>query len=471
VPYPAAARIEPGLETAVKWKWWVAPSNEKDWGLPLPEPEAPKSPGGAPGAPAGPRPDRYEVKKGDALILIAKRFGMRVDQLKTFNELSNDMIRIGQTLKIPTLEELKAMAPPPEPEKKPVEKKKKAVEAPKEELGFDTLRELENLLLQVFLDREQFSPGPIDGKSGPTFVKVLQLYQSTHEDVRDDVALKHKAQSTVGEPFTHYTLRPEDFRFIQPPKLEKPVSKSKARQTAPAAPPPVTYEDLVASTFLCYSSPWEFVAERFHCDEAYLRRLNFKIKGTPAAGAEFKVPNVIPFEIEKALDAPLQPAADPQKPVTAAIVEVSRLEILHEGKLVAVMPLASARPGLRGRNSWTVLDAIQHPRMATKQEPREPPAANPATTDPIAVAAPAPVPPLEKEQYLAAGPNNPVGIVWINLAKSKSTDPLPYGLHGTSIPGKMSTLEGIGGLRLANWNIARAVRLLPPGTPLQWKQR
>lgn len=40
--------------------------------------------------------------------------------------------------------------------------------------------------------------------------------------------------------------------------------------------------------------------------------------------------------------------------------------------------------------------------------------------------------------WVAPGPNNSVGILWINLAKSGSTDPLPYGL------------------RLTNWNIARA---------------
>ena len=75
----------------------------------------------------------------------------------------------------------------------------------------------------------------------------------------------------------------------------------------------------------------------------------------------------------------------------------------------------------------------------------------------------------DAEEYLAAGPNNPVGVTWINLAKSKSTEPLPYGLHGTSIPNRMRTQQGIGGLRLANWDIVRAVQLLPAGTPLQWK--
>jgi hypothetical protein len=33
----------------------------------------------------------------------------------------------------------------------------------------------------------------------------------------------------------------------------------------------------------------------------------------------------------------------------------------------------------------------------------------------------------------------------------------------------MKTQESIGGLRLTNWDIARAVRMLPEGTPLAWK--
>jgi lipoprotein-anchoring transpeptidase ErfK/SrfK len=71
---------------------------------------------------------------------------------------------------------------------------------------------------------------------------------------------------------------------------------------------------------------------------------------------------------------------------------------------------------------------------------------------------------------LAAGPRNPAGVIWIDLAKSDSPDPLPFGLHGTSIPDQMNTLESIGGLRLSNWDISRAVRLLPSGTPLEWRQ-
>ena len=40
-----------------------------------------------------------------------------------------------------------------------------------------------------------------------------------------------------------------------------------------------------------------------------------------------------------------------------------------------------------------------------------------------------------------------MGIFWINLAKSNGTEPLPYGLHGTSIPDQMNIEESIGGFR------------------------
>ena len=477
-----SSKIEPGLDVAVNWKWWVAPPERKEWGMPLPEALVPKDPDALePAAPTVQRPETYEVKKGDALIKIAKKFDMTAAQLKLFNELKDDRIQIGQVLRIPTLEELLTLIPPPPPPKAEVVGKKGAEKSPEPEIDtdFEARMELDNVRLQVFLDQEQFSPGMIDGKSGATFLKISEIYQRSHPDAANPGLLKSKAEATVTQPFTVYTLRTDDFKFIQWPEDEPVVAptgkapaarkKSAKPEISAPAPPPVTIDALVAADFLGYTSAWEFVAERFHCDEAFLRRINPQLKGTPAVGAEFQVPNVIPFEIEKALDAPLQPAADPQKPVTAAVVLLSRLEISREGKLIAVMPLASARPALRGRDKWTVLEAIAQPRLATKREPREAPKPTPAGAgNPIPGAVPVIEPPLEKEQYLAPGPNNPVGIVWINLAKAGSTDPLPYGLHGTSIPAKMK-LEGIGGLRLTNWDIARAARLMPAGTVLQWK--
>ena len=105
-------RIEPGLENAVKWEWHVAPSDDKDWGLQSPDPTPTPPPTATVLPQSENRPALYEVHRGDALILIGKKFGMTVSQIKAFNGLKDDKIRIGQMLKIPTLAELSAMTPP-----------------------------------------------------------------------------------------------------------------------------------------------------------------------------------------------------------------------------------------------------------------------------------------------------------------------------------------------------------------------
>jgi LysM domain len=472
-------RVEPGLEDAVKWEWRVAQSDEKDWGLPVPEPPPTPTPTPPPAAtvlqPPETRPALYEVKHGDALILIGKRFGTSVAQLQAFNGLKDDKIRVGQKLKIPTLTEISAMAPPV--------KKSKPTTTPGPKANSDAAIELERLRLQIFLDREQFSAGPIVGYPGSSLTRILLIYQTTHEDAKDDASLAAKAQAAVANVFTLYKLKREDFRFIAPPTAEtadvKPTPvPSHARPRKPIVRPPaftpiaLSYTQLTALPMLAYRSPWEFVAERFHCQESYLRTLNDKLPAVPGIGAEFRVPNVIPFEIERAFDEPLQPQADPKNPVIAAVIGLSQLNIYQSGALVAVLPLSPARPGLHGRNSWTILDAIPRPRLATsqieRQEPIRKPAFSYAGPTPEPTATPSNTVP-HPEEYLAAGPKNPVGILWINLAKSKSTEPLPYGLHGTSIPDQMNVEQSIGGLRLTNWDIARAVRRLPVGTPLEWK--
>ncbi len=484
-----APHVEPGLETAVKWKWCVLPSEGKDWGFPVKESAAPppvattdEASGKKTEAPPHPAvlifPGDYEVKRGDALAKIARKAGIEVEQLKGFNGLPDNNIRIGQILKIPTLAELMAIVPPhavPVAEAVPVESKagkKSAAKAPVEPV-VDLVAEA--TLLQVFLDRENFTSGPIDGNRGAIFEQTLAIYRGIHSDLATPEALREKAITVAQHPFTVYKLRPADFAFIEAPKMPihapaaTPKSKGAKPATATKTPslPPPTYEELLAAKFLAYRTAWEFVAEKFHCDEAFLRSLNPKIKNTPAVDNEFKVPNVVPFEVEKCFAGPLQPPADPAKPVTAAILEFSRLEIRQGEQLLAVMPVSRARPDLRGKGTWTVLTAIPGPRLATQQEPSTTPKpSGPAASAPAADAV---VPPLAAEQFLAAGPRNPVGICWINLAKAKSTTPLPYGLHGTSMPSRMKTYAGIGGFRMANWDIVRAARLLPEGTPLQWK--
>ncbi len=474
---PPASGVEHGLEDAVKWKWRVVPSDAKDWGLELPEPP-PAAPLDAP-APvplSGDAGNSYEVKKGDALVLIGKKFQRTVAQIKAANGLTTDRIRVGQLLKIPTVAECIALGLPPE---LPVQKSRPksgtsgGVPDPAQQIDQATF------LLQIFLDRENFSAGAINGKSSLDFQKLVYLFQTQHAELGDTELLKAKALASVGELTTSYTLKYEDFRFIAPPKAEKPTenqppepkSKRKPAPPKPAPARPPSYEEMVGSTMLAYISPWEFVAERFHCTQDLLRLLNPEIKSLPAPGTEFRVPNVIPFQIESAFEPPLQPTANPQNVITAAIVDLGRLEIYRNDRLIAVFPVASARPGLRGRGTWKILGVVERPRLATLQEPRE---VAKQPTNPFfsgEVSQPEePASVLTTEQYLPAGPNNPVGILWVDLAKADPPDPLPYGLHGTGIPSQMKSRFGIGGFRLANWDIIRAVRLLPKDTPLHWRQ-
>jgi len=449
---------EPGLEDAVRWKWWQAPSDAKSWGLEIPEPppEAPTAPA-VPGAtPAMSQENSYEVRKGDALILIAKKHGRTVAQLKAANGLQNDMIRIGQVIRIPTIQECIALGLPPE---KPAAPKQKTSGKGAPDPGLD----MEALVLQVFLDRQNFSAGPIDGKSSPAFQKLVYLYQTSKG--RESVVAD--AHASVGDPMARYKLRAEDFRFIAPPKAERSVEKSKT-PPGPIKQPALIYTEMTSSPMLAYRTPWEFVAERFHCDEALLKALNPGIKTVPEAGTEFQVPNVRPFAIETALNPPLQPAGAPSDIITAAIVDLSRLEIYRNDQIEAMLPVSPARPGLRGKGSWKILDAIPRPRLATLREPRDPP--KPVSSF---FTGENPLPPSEKlvsEEFLPPGPNNPAGIIWINLSKTDNPEILPYGLHGTGIPGSMNKLASIGGFRMPNWDIARAVHMLPSGTTLFWKQ-
>jgi LysM repeat protein len=470
---PAFGQVEPGLEKAVHWQWRVEPSDPADWGLPIPIAPPPAANSSAPVPNHAAQTNSYQVTRGDALVLIAKKFTLTVPQLKLYNGLTTDLIHPGDILKIPSHAEAERLSPSPPP---PAPKGKAARE--KAALTVNA-QELETTALQAFLDREQFSAGPIDGKLTPAFGKVLYLYQSTHPDLADPAALNKKVRATVGDGFTTYKLRPEDFRYIAPPAAAraepgdlaakpdkiakpKPATAERARQT---------YDSLVRASMLAYSTPWEFVAERFHCDEAFLRKLNNQIKIVPSAGTEFRVPNVTPFAIEAAFVGPLQPQPDPQTPITAAALDLSLLQIFRKDQLIAVMPLSVARPGLHGKGTWTILNAMPRPRLATRQEEKEKPA-KPAPL--FGQPSPEPsVPPkstLASDQYLAAGPNNPLGIIWIDLAKSDDPKPLPYGLHGTSTPDQMKIYESLGGFRLTNWDILRAARLLPPGTPLEWKQ-
>jgi lipoprotein-anchoring transpeptidase ErfK/SrfK len=56
------------------------------------------------------------------------------------------------------------------------------------------------------------------------------------------------------------------------------------------------------------------------------------------------------------------------------------------------------------------------------------------------------------------GPNNPVGVVWVDLSKEH------YGIHGTPEPSRIGYTESHGCIRLTNWDAMRVADLSSPGT-------
>jgi len=71
--------------------------------------------------------------------------------------------------------------------------------------------------------------------------------------------------------------------------------------------------------------------------------------------------------------------------------------------------------------------------------------------------------PGDAKATIKPGPNNPVGIVWVDLSLEH------YGLHGTPEPGSVGHTQSHGCVRLTNWDAARVAALVKPGTPVLFR--
>ncbi len=61
------------------------------------------------------------------------------------------------------------------------------------------------------------------------------------------------------------------------------------------------------------------------------------------------------------------------------------------------------------------------------------------------------------------GPNNPVGLVWIDLTAPS------YGIHGTADPKNIGKTESHGCIRLANWDAVDLAEMVRRGTVVQFE--
>jgi len=72
---------------------------------------------------------------------------------------------------------------------------------------------------------------------------------------------------------------------------------------------------------------------------------------------------------------------------------------------------------------------------------------------------------VEQEAFtIAPGPNNPVGVVWIDL------DAPTYGIHGTPEPETIRRESSHGCVRLTNWDAMQLADAVKPGVTVEFTQ-
>ena len=276
---------------------------------------------------------------------------------------------------------------------------------------------------QVLLDRANFSVGAISGRAGKTTQIAIYWFQYSQRlpptGVLDTATYSRLALvAGTDHVITEFTVDEESLK-------------------GPFSPVPHNVYEQAKLACLCYSSPLELLAERFHTTPDVLEKLNPKTRfASLVTGEKLFVPSV-----ERRPDALQKVIARIHISKTGNYVQA----LASDGSIVFHFPSTLGSmydPSPDG--DWEVTAIARNPTFRY---------------DPTLFSD---VPDSKPKATLPPGPNSPVGTVWIALSKEH------VGIHGTPSPETIGLASSHGCVRLTNWDAEKLADAISPHVSVEF---